>query len=87
MKKIGLLLLLTGSFYFTQAQLFPKTELEYLTSNWKGERFEDGRPKISDALIARAKKLASKKLGKYFITKDTIISLKEIGKWYMMMFL
>jgi regulator of RNase E activity RraA len=57
MKKIGLLLLLTGSFYFTQAQLFPKTELEYLTSNWKGERFEDGRPKISDALIARAKKI------------------------------
>ena len=56
MKKIGLLLLLTGSFYFTQAQLFPKTELEYLTSNWKGERFEDGRPKISDELIARAKK-------------------------------
>ena len=57
MKKIGLLLLLTGSFYFTQAQLFPKTELEYLTSNWKGERFEDGRPKISDELIARAKKI------------------------------
>lgn len=57
MKKIGILLLLTGSFYFTQAQLFPKTELEYLTSNWKGERFEDGRPKISDELIARAKKI------------------------------
>ena len=87
MKKIGLLLLLTGSFYFTQAQLFPKTELEYLTSNWKGERFEDGRPKISDELIARAKKLALKKLGKYFIMKVTIISLKEIGKWCMTMFL
>ena len=57
MKKIGLLLLLSSCFYFAQAQLFPKSELEYLTSQWNGERFEDGRPKISDDLIARAKKI------------------------------
>ena len=28
-----------------------------LTSDWKGERFEDGRPKISDDLLERLKKL------------------------------
>ncbi len=28
-----------------------------LTSQWKGERFEDGRPKVSDALLERLKKV------------------------------
>ncbi|WP_335967275.1 RraA family protein [Galbibacter sp. PAP.153] len=27
--------------------------IKELTSNWKGERFEDGRPKVSDALLKR----------------------------------
>lgn len=36
-------------------QTLPKEELLFLTSEWKGERFLDGRPKISDGLIERAK--------------------------------
>jgi len=28
-----------------------------LTSNWEGERFEDGRPKVSDALLKRMKNI------------------------------
>lgn len=39
------------------AQTIPKEELVFLTSEWEGERFPDGRPKISDSLIERAKKL------------------------------
>ena len=39
------------------AQTIPKDELVFLTSEWKGERFPDGRPKIPDALIERAKKI------------------------------
>ena len=39
----------------TFAQTMPKEELTFLTSEWKGERFPDGRPKIPDALIERAK--------------------------------
>ncbi|MCJ8208498.1 RraA family protein [Mucilaginibacter sp. RS28] len=39
------------------AQTIPKEELIFLTSEWKGERFADGRPKIPDALIQRAKKI------------------------------
>jgi regulator of RNase E activity RraA len=39
------------------AQTMPKEELVFLTSEWKGERFADGRPKIPDALIQRAKKI------------------------------
>ena len=37
------------------AQTIPKDELIFLTSEWKGERFPDGRPKIPDELLERAK--------------------------------
>ena len=37
------------------AQTIPKDELVFLTAEWKGERFPDGRPKISDDLVQRAK--------------------------------
>ncbi|CAM4061605.1 Regulator of RNase E activity RraA [Pedobacter westerhofensis] len=37
------------------AQTIPKEELIYLTSDWKGERFPDGRPRIPDELLERAK--------------------------------
>jgi regulator of RNase E activity RraA len=43
---------LTGSLF---AQTISKEELIFLTSVWKGERFADGRPKISDDVLARAK--------------------------------
>ena len=35
------------------AQTISKEELIFLTSEWKGERFPDGRPKVSDDLIRR----------------------------------
>ena len=37
------------------AQTISKEELIFLTSEWKGERFADGRPKINDDLLERAK--------------------------------
>lgn len=40
------------------AQTISKDEMTFLTSEWKGERFSDGRPKISDELLERAKKIA-----------------------------
>ncbi len=48
-----LLLLTMCSF----AQTIAKEELVFLTSAWKGERFADGRPKLGDDLIERAKKI------------------------------
>lgn len=39
------------------AQTISKEELTFLTSEWKGERFPDGRPKISDDLLLRAKNI------------------------------
>jgi len=37
------------------AQTISKEEMIFLTSEWKGDRFADGRPKIPDDLLERAK--------------------------------
>lgn len=45
------------SFFTVFAQTIPKDELIFLTSAWKGERFADGRPRISDDLVKRAREI------------------------------
>lgn len=42
---------------YISAQTISYDEMVFLTSEWKGERFKDGRPKISDQLLERAKKI------------------------------
>lgn len=39
------------------SQTISKEELSFLTSEWKGERFADGRPKVPEDLVTRAKKI------------------------------
>ena len=51
---LNFLFCITGTLY---AQTIPKEELTFLTSEWKGERFPDGRPKVADNLLERAKKV------------------------------
>ena len=55
---IIVLLLLCNYFSPLYGQTIPKEELIFLTAEWKGERFTDGRPKIPDDLVKRAKKIA-----------------------------
>lgn len=55
---IAVALLLCHSTTKLQAQTIPRDELIFLTSAWKGERFPDGRPKIPDDLIRRARNIA-----------------------------
>ncbi|WP_419698616.1 RraA family protein [Mucilaginibacter sp. NFX135] len=38
-----------------RAQTISKEQLIFYTSEWKGERFDDGRPKIPDELLERAR--------------------------------
>lgn len=49
--------LFLGAFFFSLINAQPtsltKDEMLYYTSLWKGERFPDGRPKVSDDLIQR----------------------------------
>src|SRR5882724_3882518 len=59
-KKTGLVFAFIVCGLFSQAQRVG-TSPEYiktLTAEWKGERFPDGRPKISDAILERLKKIS-----------------------------
>ncbi|WP_146894911.1 RraA family protein [Adhaeribacter aerolatus] len=46
---------LLGAAFQAQAQQISKEELLFMTPDWKGERFPDGRPKVPDALLKRMK--------------------------------
>ena len=56
-KKITLFITLAAcvsGVFSLSGQTISKKEMIFLTSEWKGERFEDGRPRIPDSLIDRA---------------------------------
>ncbi|MEX1238840.1 MAG: RraA family protein, partial [Cyclobacteriaceae bacterium] len=56
MKKIPVFCLLLFCFVTDcNAQQISKEDLIFLTTEWKGERFKDGRPKAPDALLKRMK--------------------------------
>jgi 4-hydroxy-4-methyl-2-oxoglutarate aldolase len=60
MKKIFLTLIVTAIFInpiFSQTFISKETMMFY-TSEWTGERFEDGRPKVSDDLLKRLKNIS-----------------------------
>ena len=52
-------LLVSCIFYsgYVNAQTISKDELIFLTFQWKGERFADGRPKVPDDLLVRARNI------------------------------
>lgn len=57
-KSIAILLVITIAPKLSlRAQTISKEEMIFLTSDWKGERFTDGRPKLADDLLERAKKI------------------------------
>jgi 4-hydroxy-4-methyl-2-oxoglutarate aldolase len=45
----------SGTIAEAQVGSFSKEDLIALTAPWKGERFPDGRPKVSDDLLERMK--------------------------------
>jgi 4-hydroxy-4-methyl-2-oxoglutarate aldolase len=59
-KRILLLSLLISGFCFVNAQNVGSSPeyIKAMTSEWKGERFADGRPKVSDAILERLKKIS-----------------------------
>lgn len=61
MKKQGtIIFLIMMSTVISNAQRVGSTPeyIKALTSEWKGERFADGRPKVSDAILARLKNIS-----------------------------
>ncbi|HEY5773938.1 MAG TPA: RraA family protein, partial [Chitinophagaceae bacterium] len=60
LKLIMILLIVIASvkqLHSQQVQI-TKEELIALTPEWKGERFEDGRPKVPDGIIKRMKEVS-----------------------------
>lgn len=58
MKKLSLIccaLLIGGLSLTAKAQTIPKEELFFLTAQWEGERYPDGRPRVPDAVLERMK--------------------------------
>lgn len=58
MRRLLCLIALIGCCYLpsrTYGQTISKEEMLFLTSEWKGERFPDGRPKLPDDLLERAR--------------------------------
>lgn len=55
MKKevFALFFLLISGFGVAHSQQISKEELIFLTQEWKGERYEDGRPKVPDEILDR----------------------------------
>lgn len=61
MKKISLLfaVLVFGFPRASEAQFFNSAEeLIYLTQEWEGERFDDGRPKVADEILERVGRIS-----------------------------
>jgi 4-hydroxy-4-methyl-2-oxoglutarate aldolase len=59
-KRILLIAIIIFSCYFAKGQNVGSSPeyIKALTSEWKGERFADGRPKVSDAILERLKKIS-----------------------------
>jgi regulator of RNase E activity RraA len=64
-----------------QAQTISKEELIFLTSEWKGERFPDGRPKVSDDLIRRVKEIAIEEA--WVVLQNEGYNCQFDGNWKM----
>ena len=54
MKYLSILLFMAFTVQMALSQTISREQLIYYTQEWKGERFEDGRPRVSDELLKRA---------------------------------
>ncbi len=70
-KKLILLTAFTFAIAFTQAQRIGSSPeyIKALTAEWKGDRFADGRPKVSDAILKRLKHVAMEEAWGYLRSK------------------
>jgi regulator of RNase E activity RraA len=73
--------LLIGCSVAVHAQTISKDELIFLTSEWKGERFPDGRPKVSDDLVRRVKEIAIEEA--WVVLQNEGYNCQFEGNWKM----
>ena len=80
-RRLLVTLFLVYLFPMLWAQQISKEELVWLTPKWTGERFEDGRPKVPDAILKRMKLVTLEEAwavrGKRRHRGHTLLALKE----------
>ena len=54
--------------------------IKVMTSEWKGERFPDGRPKVSDSLLERLKNISIEEAWGVLRNKGFQNQYEEIGR-------
>lgn len=71
LKKLAIVAAISFSFCTAKAQRVGAApdHIKALTSEWKGERMNDGRPKVSDALLNRLKHVATEEAWGYLRSK------------------
>jgi hypothetical protein len=57
-----------------------KAQVTALTADWRGARFPDGRPKVSDELLDRMKVVSIEQAWGYLKARDTRISSPVAGR-------
>lgn len=63
------------------AQTISRDELIFLTGDWQGERFADGRPKVPDDLIKRARNIGIE--GAWQVLRNEGYNNQFEGNWIL----
>jgi regulator of RNase E activity RraA len=74
-------LLITTLVWNAGAQTISREELIFLTAEWKGERFPDGRPKVPDDLVRRVKDIAIEEA--WVVLQNEGYNCQFEGNWKM----
>lgn len=71
MKATGLFIAFLMTWFLVNAQRIGSSPeyIKALTSQWKGERFSDGRPKVSDDILDRLQKCTLEQIWRYLYNK------------------
>jgi 4-hydroxy-4-methyl-2-oxoglutarate aldolase len=80
MKQTIFLFLLTVFYCTTHAQQLDREQVIFLTQEWKGERYADGRPKVSDALLKRMKNVSTEEA--WGILRNKGFNNQYAGEWF-----
>ena len=57
-----------------------RDQMMFYTADWKGDRFPDGRPKISDALLTRALDVSIEDVWEYLRNLGTTVNTMGDGR-------
>ena len=78
MKHLFLLFILIAS--SARSQQLDREQVIFLTQEWKGERYADGRPKVPDALLKRMKNVSTEEA--WGILRNKGFNNQFAGDWF-----